>query len=320
MADALRRVVRAHRPKTLGPPDRNPYLVYIASLGTATSRATMRSSLQRLARDLGAPSAEALPWHEMRYQHTHALRARLAEGYAPATAKRIISAIRGVLRQCYRLGLMTEADYRRAIDLPPVRGSRVARGRALSQNELVSLFKACKMHTPLGTRDAALVALLYGGGLRRSEAVSIRIEDLTEADGGAIIVRGKGNKERTVWLPEGTMRAIEPWLAMRGPDPGPLLLATADRGRAVAPQPWQHMCPESVRNALRKLAKRAGVRHCSPHDMRRTFVGDLLDAGADLATVQQMAGHSDASTTARYDRRGERSKQKASKLLKVPFS
>jgi integrase/recombinase XerD len=72
-----------------------------------------------------------------------------------------------------------------------------------------------------------------------------------------------------------------------------------------------------VMRLLKKWVIKAGIKHCSPHDLRRTFVSELLDAGIDIATVQKLAGHADIATTARYDRRGEGAKRRAVNVLKA---
>ena len=75
---------------------------------------------------------------------------------------------------------------------------------------------------------------------------------------------------------------------------------------------------ESIAYILKRRQQQAGVEHFSPHDLRRSCITDLLEAGGDVLTVQQLAGHADASTTARYDRRGETAKRRAAQNLTIP--
>ena len=102
---------------------------------------------------------------------------------------------------------------------------------------------------------------------------------------------------------------------MRGPEPGPLFVPVLKSGRMVV----RRLIPHAIYKMLGKRAQQAGVKAFSPHDLRRTFVSDLLDAGADIATVQQLAGHAGIATTVKYDRRGEAAKRRAVELLHVPF-
>lgn len=299
------------------PPDRHPAKVYIARLAEG-SRRTMRAALEAAADVLTGDrcDAETLPWHQLRYQHTQALRTALANRYAPATANKILAAVRGALKEAWRLGQMDAADYHRAVDLEPVRGSRLPRGRALSSGELRALFLACgRDRTPAGARDAALLAVLYGAGLRRSEAVGLDLSDYDPGTGALTVRGGKGNKDRIAYAQDGAARALSAWLSMRGQEAGPLFLPIAKGGRIED----RRLTDQAVRKMLLKRAGAAGVAAFSPHDLRRTMISDLLDAGADISAVQQLAGHASVITTARYDRRGEAGKRKAAAMLHVPY-
>src|SRR6202171_3414027 len=118
--------------------DRHPVAVYLARLAPS-SRRTMRAALDAIAALLSDDRCDAwsLDWPQLRYRHTTAVRALLADGrYAPSTANRHLAALRGVLKECWRLGYVTAEDFQRASDLEPVRGSRLPRGRALQPGEV----------------------------------------------------------------------------------------------------------------------------------------------------------------------------------------
>lgn len=300
------------------PADQNPALVYLARLGPG-SRRSMRGALNRIAEMMtrGELDHETIPWHRLRYQHTSAIRARLAEHFAPGTANKMLAALRGVLKEAWRLGQMNAEDYHRAADLSAVRGERLPSGRALSTGEIRALFSSCASdHTPRGARDAALLAILYGCGLRRAEAVGLDGSDYNGDTGELRVRAGKGNKDRIVWASRGARAALETWIMVRGTDPGPLLWPIR-KGGAMEPR---RMTTHALYLALKRRTKAAGVAPFTPHDLRRTFISDLLDAGADISTVQGLAGHANVTTTQRYDRRGEKAKAKAVELLHVPYS
>lgn len=305
----------ANLPAVVLPKDRNPAAVYLAHLAPA-GRRTMRTALETVAELLGHPDAEHLPWHLLRYQHTQAVRTALAERYAPATVNKTLAAVRGVLKEAWRLGLMTAEEYQRAADLPSVKSTTLPRGRALGAGEIRALFQGCaRDESPAGRRDAALLAVLYGAGLRRSEAVGLDTGDFEPETGALTIRAGKGHKDRIGYVTNGSKLALLAWLAVRGNLEGPLFLPVRKGGTVED----RRMTAQAVLVILEKRGAQAGVQHFSPHDMRRTFISDLLDAGADISTVQHLAGHANVQTTARYDRRGEVAKRKAAELLHVPY-
>lgn len=298
------------------PADTNPALVYLAGLNSQVSRRTQKAALEMIAGILtGNPEILLCDWAAIRFQHATAVRAILADKYAAATANRCLSALRGTLKAAWRLGQVPAEDYQRAADVANVTGSTVPAGRELSHGEIGALMAACENDTtPAGCRDAALIAVLYTCGLRRDEIVNLDLSSY-DVETGRITLTGKRNKQRTAYLVNGAAAAMSDWLKLRGDEPGALFQPINKGGKIQR----RRMTSQGIYNLLVKRGAEAGVKDFSPHDFRRTFVSDLLDAGADIATVAKMAGHASVTTTARYDRRPEQAKQKAAGLLHIPY-
>jgi integrase len=306
------------------PADRNPFYVYLARL-SAGSRPTMAEALGTIARIAsgGRLTPDTFPWHCLRYPHVQAVRTALTETISeqtgkplsPSTINKTLSALRGVLKEAWRLGLMSAEDLARAADVEPVRGSRPLKGRALEPHEVAALFHACmRDQTAAGPRDAVVLALGVGAGLRRAEIAGLDLADV-DLDRELVRVLGKGRKVREVPIKGGTLEAIRAWLACRGLESGPLVCPVRKGGRVVV----QRLAPQGVLRVCEKRAQEAGVPEFAAHDLRRTYISALLDQGVDLSVASDLAGHSSPDTTKRYDRRGERARHAATEAILVPY-
>ncbi len=294
----------------------SPVATYLGRLAPGSRRGQL-DALNTIARRLakGSADAEGTDWASLKYPQTAAIRVALSERYAPNTTKRMLAALRGVLKECWRLGLMAHDEYSRAADIAPVRGQLPPRGRALNEAELEALFRGCQADpTTAGVRDAAILGLLYGIGLRRSELVRLDEADFDSGD-GVLTIRGKGNEARTAYVVEETRTVLERWLRVRGIATGPMFFPVTKSGHLVL----KRLTCEGIAHIITKRAGAARVGRFSCHDLRRSFVTNLLDAGADLAAVQKLAGHRQISTTAIYDKRGEAAKLKAVGLVRIPI-
>ena len=302
------------------PFDEHPAAVYLLGLTSERSRRVMGQSLRVIAALLtGQDSVKvdifSLDWSAIRYPHTAALRTRLLEQYSPATANRILSALRGILKEAWRLGYMSAETYQRAVDVQNVKAETIPAGRELSDGEIFALVSACKAdRNPGGVRDAAIIGLLYTCGLRRAELVALNRTDFEPETGKLAIRSGKGRKQRTVYVTGGALRALADWLAVSG-DAEPLFVPVLKGGKIAQ----RRMNAQSIYDMLKKRALQAGVGEFSPHDLRRTFVGDMLDRGVNIATVANIAGHASVDTTRRYDRRPEETKKQAAAKLHFPY-
>lgn len=288
--------------------------MYLGRLAAGSQRA-QRGALETIARLVsnGQTGHLEFPWHQMAYQHTQAVRAQLDCKYAPATTNRMLAALKGCLQEAWRLELMPAEQYRKAVDLRPVRGSTEPKGRALAVSELRRLLEACVLDPrPAGRRDAAMLAVLCSTGLRRSEVVALEIGDFDTDLGELKVKRGKGRKARTGYITGEWAELLGAWLQVRGELPGPLFLPI-NRGGGMT---MRALSSQSVLDILARRAEAAGIiRRFAPHDMRRTFITRLLEAGVDVGVVQQLAGHSNVQTTLKYDRRGDQAKKRAAGLL-----
>jgi site-specific recombinase XerD len=159
------------------------------------------------------------------------------------------------------------------------------------------------------------MGILYAAGLRRAEVVALNVSDYDPETGALVVRSGKGNKERLGYIDDGAAEAMGIWITARGDEPGPLFCPVTQTGKIIIRQ----ITDQAVYTILRTRAVKAKVRAFSPHDLRRSCVSDLLDAGVDISVVQQFVGHANVTTTARYDRRGEHAKKRAAKSLHVPF-
>jgi integrase len=198
-----------------------------------------------------------------------------------------------------------------------VKGTTPPAGRHLDESELSALLTACHDGTPAGARDAALFALSWTTGLRRAELTALTMADIDHGNACATltVIHGKGGKARPAYVYNGAYKALLSWLALRGDCPGYIFCPVRKNG---IPAPELGISGEALRKIERKRELQSSVEHFSSHDFRRTWVGNLLEDGNDLATVQVLAGHASPVTTARYDRRPEETRRAAIQNIHIP--
>lgn len=291
----------------------NPAQAYLVGLSSPASRRTMSSFLSIVARMLGFTDLRNFAWDALRRHHIRGLIEILsASGLAPATINTYLSALKGTAHEAWMMKLMDTDSYQQIHTLRAVRGSRLPRGRALATDEVTALFRSCDQDTSCkGPRDAAILAVMLGCGLRRAEVIGLDYSSILHQD-QALSVLGKGNKERIVFMPHNVWQRIHTWTeTIRGESDGPLFT----RIRVGDDVTSNRLTPQAVYHILGQRRLESGVEKCAPHDLRRTFASMMLDNGEDLITIRDAMGHASITTTQKYDRRSnERLRKAASKL------
>jgi integrase len=277
------------------PPERSAATIYLSKWSESSDTyKTMRGALESVVTALGerGVAVEDYPWHELRYETVRGVAARLKKKkgksapMGPQTINKVLVALRGVLESAWRSGMLPDEEYRR-IKVESVRGSGLAAGRALRPEELDAV-AACLSR--VDARDAALIAVLAGAGVRRIEVVQLVREDY-DPQTGRLIATGKGQKKRPIPVGNRWRPVIETWRATLAPGALMFDFGGKDPRRQVS-------------YVVESFCAVCGITPFTPHDLRRTFATHVIKA-TDIAVAQRLLGHSNMQTTGIYDRRGE---------------
>ena len=216
------------------------------------------------------------------------------QALAASSAGRAVVAVRGFHRFLVRDGL-TAVDVAAGVR-PPTTPSRLPKAITVAEVERL-LDAASAPDTPLALRDRALLELLYATGARISEAVGLSIDDL-DLHTGAVLLQGKGGKQRMVPVGRLAREALEAYLVRARP-----ILAERGRGNSLVflNSRGGPLSRQSAWSVIQSVAGRAGVTsEVSPHTLRHSFATHLLEGGADVRVVQELLGHASVTSTQLY--------------------
>ena len=171
----------------------------------------------------------------------------------------------------------------------------------LHYDEVSNLLDQIDVGTDAGLRDRAIIELLFSSGLRVSELVNLN-RDHINLGRREFMVRGKGQKDRPVFVSKGAAERVEDYLAVRQDSLAPLFISySKNAGQLDTSGDYRRLSARSIQRMVAQYARLAGItKHVSPHTLRHSFATDLLNHGADLRVVQMLLGHSDLSTTQIY--------------------
>ncbi|MCQ9426653.1 tyrosine-type recombinase/integrase [Pseudomonas sp. LJDD11] len=279
-----------------------------------SSRQTMRYVLQDAADRLGLTDADIfeVPWHTLQPGHITALVATLRDDdYAPNTTSLYVNAIRGVMNEAWRQDLISHDHLLKIRSVKPMAGSRLSRGSNIRRNLIRELMDVCAADPrPQGRRDAAIIAILYGSGMRKSESVNI---DLNQVDfeQRCLRVQGKGNKQLIKYAPAWAFEALQGWLALRreqlpaGQADDAFLFNRIRRGSHIT---RERITKHAIYFIARQRGRQVGV-NIMPHDFRRSFITRVIEE-FDLSIAQKLAHHTHIATTASYDMRSDNERRR----------
>ena len=293
---------------------RNPLTLYLTRLAPS-SQLTLRYVLQDAADRLGFEdiNLEDIDWHLLHPEHVIALVAALREdGYAPNTSSLYVNAVRGVMNEAWRLNLITQEHLLRMRAVKAAPGTRLGQGRNLRRSLIREMMDVCAADPrPQGLRDAAVIGILYGSGMRKSESVNLDLGQINFEERSLRVI-GKGNKELIKYAPDWAFAKLQAWLAFRreqlkeGEQDDSFLFNRIRRGSHIT---RERITKHAIYYIARQRGEQVGVK-IMPHDFRRSFITRVIEEH-DLSIAQKLAHHTNIQTTASYDVRDDNERRRA---------
>ncbi|AZF64017.1 MULTISPECIES: tyrosine recombinase XerC [Pseudomonas] len=293
---------------------RNPLTLYLTRLAPS-SQLTMRYVLQDAADRLGFEdiNLEDIDWHLLQPEHVIALVAALREdGYAPNTSSLYVNAVRGVMNEAWRMSLISQDHLLKMRSVKAAPGTRLGQGRNLRRSLIRELMEVCAADPrPQGLRDAAVIGILYGSGMRKSESVNLDLAQINFEE-RSLRVTGKGNKALIKYAPAWAFEKLTAWLDFRreqlkdGEQDDTFLFNRIRRGSHIT---RERITKHAIYYIARQRGEQVGVK-IMPHDFRRSFITRVIEEH-DLSIAQKLAHHSNIQTTASYDVRDDNERRRA---------
>ncbi|CRM89334.1 Tyrosine recombinase XerC [Pseudomonas sp. 22 E 5] len=293
---------------------RNPLTLYLTRLAPS-SQLTMRYVLQDAADRLGFEdiNLEDIDWHLLQPEHVIALVAALREdGYAPNTSSLYVNAVRGVMNEAWRMNLISQEHLLRMRTVKAAPGTRLSQGRNLRRSLIREMMEVCAADPrPQGLRDAAVIGILYGSGMRKSESVNLDLAQINFEERSLRVI-GKGNKELIKYAPDWAFAKLQAWLAFRreqlkeGEQDDSFLFNRIRRGSHIT---RERITKHAIYYIARQRGEQVGVK-IMPHDFRRSFITRVIEEH-DLSIAQKLAHHTNIQTTASYDVRDDNERRRA---------
>lgn len=298
----------------------NPAVRYISSLDAKSSQSTTINILNNLAKCMGFEDLHKCPWEDMNYDVVQFILRNLKEReLAPTTINSYMNAIKQTMQHAFYDELIEVKVLSRIKGIKQVRGERISKGRKIESSEIRALLDTCSQSKKHGDiRDAAIICMMRGCGLRRAEVPALKYDSIDKSN-KLVKVLGKGNKERMMQIPDQIYPIIERWMTIvdkqdwRGKSPTYLFMPSHKSGRLLN----KRLGDSSIRYILDQRISKANIDRFSPHDMRRTFATTLLENNREMSDVQLLMGHSDIRTTIKYDLRNKDRLYDISKKMEI---